>query len=235
MSARVESENAFVLARRPYRETSHLLELFSQQYGRVGLVARGARSLASRRGATLQPFVLLSVSWRESGELATLGTAEMTGQPMTLEGERIFSGWYVNELLLRLLPRRDPQTQLFVDYAELVQALCHEQSPQGALRRFEKRLLAELGYGLDLPDGIDPSRCYHYDDDQGTLEVGGEIPGTALIALREERFASPEDLRWARRLLQRALARQLGPGELRTPQLWRQLQRNRSSGNLAGA
>jgi DNA repair protein RecO (recombination protein O) len=198
-------------------------------------VARGARSLASRRGATFQPFVLLSVSWRESGELATLAAAEMTGEPITLIGERIFSGWYANELLLRLLPRRDPQTQLFIDYADLLQALNSEDNPQAALRCFEKHLLAELGYGLDLPDGIDPARGYRYDIDQGTLESGGEIPGSALIALREEHFASREDLRWARRLLQQALARQLGPGELQTPRLWRQLQRNRSPGNLADA
>ena len=110
---RVLLQSSFVLHRRPYRDTSLLLEVFSQEYGRLGLVARGAVSPRSRWKGLLQPFAPLLLSWSGAGELATLTAAEEAGCPIPLPPHRVLAGLYINELLLRLLPRLDPHPGLF--------------------------------------------------------------------------------------------------------------------------
>ena len=106
MSRRFEFEPAYLLSQRPYRETSLLLEAFTERYGRIGLVARGARGPRSRLKGLLQPFQALHLSWRDTGELGSLGAVEPGGPAVILGGERIFHGWYLNELLLRSRERR---------------------------------------------------------------------------------------------------------------------------------
>jgi DNA repair protein RecO (recombination protein O) len=223
---RIEFVPAHVLARRSFRETSLLLEVFSAAHGRVGLVARGARGARSRQSGLLQPFTPLLLSWKAGGELGTLTAVEARGAAAALSGERIFHGWYVNELLLKLLQRQDPHTQLYRDYEQALDGLAGAQA-EAALRRFEMHLLAEIGYGLPLAGELLPERSYLFDFERGPRPAPpgahGAYTGASLLALREERLTGREHLRDARKLLGEALRRQLGGRELETPRLLRSL------------
>lgn len=229
----VELEPAFVLSQRAYRDSSRLLEALTPGHGRVGLVARGVRARKSRLGGILQSFAPLLLSWQATGELGTLRHAEPGGSAVPLSGERIFYGWYLNELLLRLLPRDDPHPYLYAVYETLLPQLAGTAvEAEIALRLFEKRLLADLGYGLRLPDTLDPARRYRYDADLGAVEDAGTgdqvYDGASLIALREEQLDDAGVRGAARRLLRAALRVQLGGRELESARLLRGL-RARSS------
>jgi DNA repair protein RecO (recombination protein O) len=228
MRQRIASESAYILARRPYRESSLLLEAFSEQHGRIGLVARAARGGRSKNTPALQTFVPLLLSWTEAADLGTLTAAEAAGPAVPLQGERIFHGWYVNELLLKLLPRHDPHPSLFALYAATLPQLA-AADPEPALRNFELHLLGELGYGLELADDLEAQGLYRYDPDLGLQRAApgqrDACSGAALIALRDAVLAdAPPPLRREVRLLLRAaLQRQLGERELETPRLLREL------------
>lgn len=229
---RVLLEPAYLLSVRPYRETSALLEALTARHGRVGLVARGARGPKSRLRGLLRPFQRLLLSWSDRGDLGTLTAAEPDGGAAALRGEAVFSGWYLNELMLRLLARRDPHAALFAHYAQALDALAVQAGPR-ALRTFEKRLLAELGYGLQLPEQVGPDGWYAFEPETGlrVAEPGpGRYRGASLLALEAESFDTPESLRDARRLLRAAIRPHLGGRELKTPAILRELRGIRGSG-----
>lgn len=234
--ARVQLERAWVLRASPYGDSSLLVEAFSRGHGRVGLVARGARSAKSRPRALLQGFRPLLLSWSESGDLGTLTGVEPDGPALDFRGESVFSGWYLNELLLRLLQRHDAHPALFDAYGEALDAL--PAQGERSLRRFELRLLADLGFGLDLPSDLEADRRYRYHGGEGPLLVDDPdaedgYPGRMLIGLRDDRLAEPADLRLARQLLREALAAHLGGKPLNTATMLRELRRN--AGGAAGA
>ncbi len=137
-TTRVSLQPAYVLHHRPYRDSSLLLEIFTPDHGRVGLVARGARSPKSRLYGVLQPFQPLLISWVGRGELATLSGAEANGPPQRLQGKSVISGFYINELLLRLLHRHDPHAALFDGYARTLPLLAQAVAP-GVLDRCSRR------------------------------------------------------------------------------------------------
>lgn len=223
---RVVLEPAYVLSRRPYRDTSLLLEVFTRDHGRVGLVARGARGAKSKLRGLLQDFSPLLLSWQAAGELGTLQSAEAAAPPLVLSGERVFHGWYLNELLTRLLQRHDAHPGLFEAYAlTLAQLGGDVASGVDALRYFEMSLLAEIGYGPLLPDTLDPAQRYRYVPEHGPQPTVADdrdaYVGSSLIALRDHELASPAARQDALRLLRGLLAAQLGERPLRTPQLLR--------------
>lgn len=229
---RVLLQPAFILHRRPYRDTSLLLEAFSRECGRLGLVARGAVAPRSRLKGLLQPFTPLLLSWSGTGELVTLTAAEEAGPPVSLLPGQAPSGLYVNELLVRLLPRHDPHPELFVAYGAVLAELAAATVAEPALRRFEKRLLRELGYGLTLDceasSGalIVAEESYRYVLDRGPLAAsqtqdGIPISGRGLLALRDESFTDPAVLREVKRLTRAALAEQLQGRALKTRELYR--------------
>jgi DNA repair protein RecO (recombination protein O) len=164
-------EPAWVLHQYPYRDSSLLLEVFSRAYGRVGLVARGARSARGRWRNQLQILRPLLLSWSMRGELGTLTDAEGAQAPLNWSGRQVLCASYLNELLLRLLSRHDPYPALFDAYQQALARLVeHEEL---ALRCFEKRLLTELGYGLLLD----------HDVQRGLLRVpAGARPGAPRAA-----------------------------------------------------
>ena len=222
---RVEQQPGFILHSRPYRETSLLLEVLSRDHGRVGLVARGVRSARSRTPrALLQPLMLLNFAWSGQGELATLTAAEAAGAPLALTGEALLCGLYLNELITRLLPRADPHPDIFFAYAETLERLRGKNTHAWQLRRFERDLLGDLGYGLvleheaesDAP--IDAAGEYAYRLDAGPVpwrdvRDGLKLRGTALLALATDREPNAEDLASLRRLLRALVAHHLdGPG-----------------------
>lgn len=228
MRTRVALEPAYLLNRRSYQDSSLLLEAYTRSHGRVGLVARGARGPKSKLRGLLQTFSPLLLSWSSAGELGTLSGAEAAGPPLLLSGERIFHGWYLNELLLRLLQRQDPHPVVFEAYALAMQQLPGDaDAAHDALRIFERDLLAEIGYGLHLPDDLDPQRHYRYHGEHGPRPVAATEPGAcrglSLVELRDGQFSSSATRADARRLLRETIAAQLGGRPLETPRLLREM------------
>jgi DNA repair protein RecO (recombination protein O) len=232
---RVALTPVFVLHQYPWRETSRIVEIWSREHGRLGLVARGVRRPKSPFRGLLQPFMPLLLSWSLRGELGNLTGAEMTGVRTTLRGRPLLAAYYLNELLLRLLPRQDIQASLYDCYVATLGCLARKERPAASVRVFEKRLLAAAGYGLNLEYvlplriPVQPDMQYSYDLDAGpTLAVGRRshgllITGRALLALGREQLDDAEDLRAARRLLQAALERRLDGRPLKTSSVMRAL------------
>jgi len=225
MRERVELEPAYVLVRRPYRETSQLLEIFSEHHGRLALVARGTRG--ERRRSALDLFTPYWLSWNENGEVGTLTASEPAAGALTLTGERVFHGWYLNELLTRLVPRHDPHPELYQDYVATLAALAGAAAAaEAALRIFEKRLLEQIGYGLPLAEEFLPQQHYRFGGDAfvASDERGACVfVGASLNALRDEALEQRAALDDARRLLRLALEPHVPRAELQTPQLLRQM------------
>jgi DNA repair protein RecO (recombination protein O) len=222
---RIENHPAFILHTRAWRETSLLIEAFTRDHGRVGLVARGVRNAKSRFSrASLQPLQPLLLGWSARGELGTLTGAEQTGSPWRLSGDALIAGMYVNELVLRLSSRNDAHAVAFAAYTDCLARLADRSDDIAwTLRRFERDLLADLGYALMLThtaDGapLEPARPYAYVGDAGPVtwrEGSGfvRVAGSALLALDRDERPDANALADLRRLM-RALIRDLVGGEL---------------------
>ena len=230
---RIQLQPAFVLHLRPYRDTSRILELFTRDFGRVSVFARGARG-GGKAGASwisvLQPFNRLLVSWSGRGEAGQLTGAEFDGAMSPLPPDRLVHGFYLNELLLKLFARHDSHPDVFALYSQTLTGLKSED-PVRPLRLFEKRLLDALGYGLaldrDVHDGseIEAEANYHYRMEQGPVRIdavadnAAVYSGATLIALAREELADPAVCIDARRLLRAALDRCLDGRELNSRQV----------------
>jgi DNA repair protein RecO (recombination protein O) len=221
---RLENQPAFILHARPWRETSMLVEAFTRDHGRVGLVARGVRSARSRfPRASLQPLQPVLLSWNARGELGTLSAAEQTGTSWVLSGDALLAGMYVNELVLRLSSRNDPHPSAFGAYTECLARLAEQPDIAWTLRRFERDLLADLGYALMLTHAasgavINAEGSYAYVADTGPIawrEESGlpHVSGAALLALDRDEMPSSSALAELRRLM-RAVIRDLVGGGL---------------------
>jgi DNA repair protein RecO (recombination protein O) len=239
---RITLQPAFVLHRQPYRDTSLLLEVWTLAYGRVGLVARGVRTPRSRWQSLLQPFLPLFLSWSGKGELPTLTAAEEAGATVVLAPERIWSGFYVNELIWRLTKRHDPHPGLFAAYQQVLLALAQQTSQEVALRVFEKRLLSEIGYGLHLErealtgQPLERDHAYFYVLDQGpisaaTTQEGIPISGDGLLALHRESLNTHDIgvLRETKRLTRAAINVQLQGRPLKIRELLSEYHRRRQA------
>ncbi len=214
---------AYILQSRPYRETSALLELLTVDAGRIGVVARGARGAKSRLRGTLQPFALLEVGLAGRGELKTLSHAELESPPPPLSAERVLYGWYLNELLLKLLAREDPHPAMFAAYARTIESLAGNAA-DAALRRFEWALLHEIGFGLsDLPDDADGHWAWSPNGDWRAVAPGAGVDSDTLRALMDPSQTMNQTQRGeARRLLKPMLDHALGGRTLETSRLMRQ-------------
>lgn len=223
----------FVLHRRSYRETSLLVDLFTAEAGRIGLIARGARpDQRGRMRFDLEPFVPVEVHYRMRGELGQLRRAEACGAAHALTGAAAIAGMYLGELLQRLLPREAPHPTLFMAYASALATLAAGgPEPDGAaLRGFEWALVEELGLAPDLSvdlagADVDPAGWYRLLPEQGLLPVAGGVGsygGAALLALAEGRIEAGH-LAEQRRLLRELLSPLLGSQPLRSRELLREL------------
>ncbi|HSW52864.1 MAG TPA: DNA repair protein RecO [Sulfuricaulis sp.] len=236
---RFQQQPAFVLHQRDYSETSLLLEVFTANHGRIGLIAKGARRASSRLRGVLKPFQRLLIGWSGKGELAVLTAAEMDGPGHGLEGPALYCGFYLNEVLIRLLHRHDPHGALFDAYQAALPRLRVDGFNEPVLRIFEKNLLRELGYGLvldhDIGDRtpIDAAAMYDYVLDRGPVRLahpdlnrpieGVRVRGASLVALARESLDDPVVLRDAKTLMRAALARHLGDRPLHSRKLFRRV------------
>lgn len=224
---RISQHPAYILHYKAYRETSMLLDVFTQDYGCISLVARGVRQSKSQWRALLQPFVPLLISWQGKSELMTLSTAEARGLPITLTGERLMSGFYLNELLTRLLHKHDPHPQLYTIYHHTLLELQGLGPLQKILRLFEKKLLLELGYGLyleninaDLNYWFHPELGFTLCETEGMYAKATVFSGRHLLMLKNEDLQDVDALREMKRLMRMALAPLLGAQPLHSKKLF---------------
>ncbi len=259
-------DRAYVLHTYPYRETSLILQVWTQKHGRMGLVAKGARRPKSAHRSLLVPFQALAIDWFGRGELRTLKTAEPAAPATPLSGQSLLSAFYLNELLLKLTHRDDPHEGLFEAYDIAIGEL-RRLSKTGArppfspdaragslpendglppvfpnievvLRRFELRMLQELGYAVELAreartgEPIDPRREYWYVVERGPVAAEGEgaianavrLRGLTLIDLERGRFEEAATVAQAKQLMRLLINHSLNGQELATRALVRDLQ-----------
>jgi len=232
---RADHQAGYVLHTYPYKETSLIVEAFTRNFGRVALLARGARRPRSAMRGVLLSFHPLRLGWSSSSELGNLISAEWSGALQPLSGRGLMCGFYLNELLLRLLPRDDAHEALFDVYADALRQLS-EGSPQASvLRSFEKRLLSELGYAplleREAVSGapIEPARRYVYEPDRGPVATSGStngdfvVSGQTLLDLAADEFGRPETRDEARMLLRSLIGQRLHGQVLHTRAVLREL------------
>jgi DNA repair protein RecO (recombination protein O) len=225
-------QHAWLLHRRPYSETSLLIEAFTASAGRIALIAKGARAGRKGHAAILQPFQPLLISWTQRGEVGTLTAVEPREPRVTLNGTAIFSGFYLNELLMRLLARNDPHPELFERYETTLQLLGNGALAEWPLRLFERDLLDSLGYGLLLEQSVEGqpiqphvNYCYHLE--QGPAAAGVQerclqVSGKTLLALASGEMPDEQARREAKRLMRAALGLYLGSKPLQSRELFSQ-------------
>ena len=230
---RVDRERCYVLHRRAYRETSLILDLFSFEHGRIAAIARGARAARSPMHGYSEPFVELHVSWSRRGEMATVTALEPVTPmaPRRYSRQALWCGLYVNELLLRLLTRDDPEPELFEAYAALLNRLHTSNRQAELLRHFELLLLTCIGVAPDLTtcgtsgDPIDPHGLYIVDPETGPVPqqraTGSSIRGKTLLALVEGAELSSDEARSVRHLMRKLIEHQLEGRPLQTPRMFR--------------
>ena len=185
-SSKQENEIVYVLHTYPFKETSLIVEIFSQVHGRISLVAKGARRPRSLVRGMLQSFQSLQATWSGQGEMKTLHSIEWCDALMQIEGDALICGFYINELLMRLLPKEDPHEGLFEFYHQTMKRLSNKDSLSVTLRRFELRLLQELGYQLPLIEDengepVNPSKIYYYEAGYGPTDPNNSKEGVPIL------------------------------------------------------
>jgi DNA repair protein RecO (recombination protein O) len=217
-------QRAFVLHSYPYKETSLIVDVFTAEQGRMAMVAKGAKRPASNlRGAllSLQP---IEIVFTGRGEVKTLTQATwLPGQPW-ITGKALMCGMYLNELIIKLVPREDPHPELFESYAATLLTLAASDEHSAILREFETTLLAELGYGLQLESDIRTDKplvadvLYRYDPLSGPSENGAGmlVSGGVLLALGKGRFESNSIAAEARDFVRRIIQFHLERRNLRS-------------------
>jgi DNA repair protein RecO (recombination protein O) len=229
---RLDSQRAYVLHSYPFRETSLVVEVFTRQHGRLGLVARGARRPRAALRGLLLAFQPLLLSWAGKSELRTLHKAEWQGGMPPLRGTALMCGFYMNELLVKLLARDDPHEALFDLYEAALQALATQARQEPVLRGFERALLRELGYAMPLDQDaesgspVEPGARYVYVIERGPVRSRAgrgenrlELAGRTLLAMARDDYADPVTLQQSKALMRTIINHYLGHQTLHTRQL----------------
>lgn len=234
MESRVALQPAYVLHSQPFQNTSLLVDFFTMEYGRVRAVAKGARSAKSKYRSSMQLFQPILVSLSGRSELKTVTGVECSLGALMLQGQRLFSGMYINELLTRLLMNHVEHKQLYLAYQDTLVALQGDAEMQLVLRQFELCVLSELGYGINLESdcrshvAIEEGGSYRFTPDVGfeLLDDDGQhgssrvYSGSHIVALRDLDLSDAEAAKAAKRLLRTALAAHLGGKPLHSRSLF---------------
>lgn len=227
---RINGQPGFVLHSYPYKETSLIVDMFTREYGRIGLVAKGAKRPHSKLRGVLQTFQPLSASWSGRAELRTLIDAEWVGGMLPLERTALLCGFYLNELLVKLTARDDPHPALFDQYVATLNQLAHGEPAQIVLRKFERALLKETGVAADLSrcagshDPIEPGVEYVVDPERGprvarASDTWPAVDGQTLLDMERDDYADPLTQAQGKQLMRFLLAHQLGGAPLNTRQI----------------
>lgn len=229
---RVLGQPGFVLHSYPYKETSLIIDMFTRDHGRIGLVAKGAKRPFSKLRGVLQTFQPLSLSWSGKTELRTLIDAEWVGGMLPLERSALLCGFYLNELLVKLLARDDRHPALFDHYVSTLNQLAHGEPAQIVLRKFERALLKETGVAadlsrctstrsrveLDVDYVVDPEKGARIAD-RGQGEVWPIVSGKTLLDMEREDYADPVTQGQSKQLMRFLLAHHLNGQPLNTRQI----------------
>lgn len=235
---RQDNQAVYVLHTYPFKETSLVVELFAHSFGRVATTAKGARRPRSAMRGMLQSFQPLLATWSGKQELKTLHGLEWGGGLLLLQGEALMCGFYLNELLLRLLPREDPHEALFEYYSATLKTLANGQDLASTLRRFELKLLQELGYAIPLLTDeseapIDEAITYRYEAEHGAIASSGtlsrnkngvQLLGKTLLDMAKDDYSNVQTQQQSKQLMRYLLAHYLGDKPLHTRQLLIDLQ-----------
>lgn len=235
---RQDNQAVYVLHTYPFKETSLVVELFARDFGRVATTAKGARRPRSAMRGMLQAFQPLLATWSGKLELKTLHSLEWNGGLLLLQGEALMCGFYLNELLLRLLPREDPHEVLFEYYADTLKVLASSKDLATTLRRFELKFLQELGYAIPLnldADGlaIIENQSYRYEAEYGAHKLnsasgrhdnGVQLSGKTLVDMSNDDYRHVQTQQQSKQLMRYLLAHYLGDKPLHTRQLLIDLQ-----------
>lgn len=215
---RIDGARAFLLHTHPYSETSLVLDVFARDYGRLPLLARGARRPRSALRGVLLGFQLLELGWFGGGEVKTLAKAEWCGGTPLLQGRCLLLGYYLNELLLKLLPREDAHPALFDCYAQAVSSLATGAADAPELRRFEKSLLKEIGYGFTFSrdaegQPVEAQQHYRYIAERGLVgidaDAGPSLSGKTLLDMDADDYHDPRTLAESKLLMRQLVAQHL--------------------------
>ena len=229
----------YVLHTYPFKETSLVVELFSQQFGRIAAVAKGARRPHSAMRGMLQSFQMLSGAWSGKNELKTLHSLDWNAGLALIKGEALMCGFYMNELLLRLLPKEDAHENLFEYYANSLQTLSNGADLATTLRRFELKLLQEMGYAVPLLQdendmAIEADKTYRYEAEFGACDLkavnivmrknGVHLSGKTMLDMARDNYADSATQSQSKQLMRYLIAHYLGDKPLHTRQLLIDLQ-----------
>jgi len=223
-------QDAFVLHSRSYKESSLIIDLFTRDYGRVSVIAKGAKKGKRSTFGVLQPFTPILVSWIGKGELHTLTNVELNGVFKYLYGTNLLCGYYINELILRFIDKEDPYEILYAVYSEVISCLKANETIEQVLRKFECVLFQELGYGLNLSADIqtgelvDPSKIYYYEVEHGPAlepmsDSSVKVSGETLLALDNYTLVNKVSMQESKRLMRYIINFYLGGKPLKTHQL----------------
>ena len=239
--SKVQLQPAYVLHSRSFRETSLILEVFSREHGRIGVVARGARGAKSKWKSILQPFRPLLLSWLQRGDLATLTSADQIAAPPPLFGDALYCGLYLNELMMKLILRSDPFPEVFERYQSTLMALGDESQMQPALRLFERDLLEATGFALQLEYEhggqipVQQHSYYEYVPEKGPVRVSNSassrsrvISGHVLLGLAQGDLKTA-DLAAAKQLMRHVIRHHLGDKSLSSDALRAAMRGNASN------
>ena len=232
---RQDNQPVFVLHTYPFKETSLVVELLTRDFGRIAAVAKGARRPRSAMRGMLQSFQPLIAAWSGKAELKNLHSLEWGAGLLMLRGDALMCGFYLNELMMRLLPREDEHALLFDFYAKTLRTLAQGEELSSTLRRFELRLLQEMGYALPLDhdefgEVISPERNYYYVAEQGprsgrlTGQNGVQLSGKTLLDMSRDAYSEAQTRQQSKQLMRYLLAHYLGDKPLHTRQLLIDLQ-----------
>ncbi|OEZ55893.1 DNA repair protein RecO [Duganella sp. HH105] len=227
---KVAGQPAFVLHSYPYKETSLIIDLFTRDFGRVALIAKGAKRPHSQLRGVLQTFQPLSSSWVGKSELRTLTDAEWVGGMLPLEKTALLCGFYLNELLVKLLARDDAHPRLFDHYVATLNQLAHNEPAPIVLRKFERALLKETGVAADLTRCIETRRAvqadvvYVVDPERGprperAADPWPRVAGKTLLDMESEDYQDAATQAQSKQLMRFLLAHHLGGAPLNTRQI----------------
>ena len=227
---RIVNQPGFVLHSYPYKETSLIIDLFSRDHGRVALVAKGAKRPHSKLRGVLQTFQPLQLAWMGKSEVRTLVSAEWVGGMLPLEGAALLCGFYLNELLVKLLARDDPHALLFDHYMSALNQLAHDEPPAIVLRKFELSLLKETGVAGNLAvcaqtgQPVDVQKTYVIDPERGARaslasDTSPSVTGKTLLDMEAGDYSDSTTQLQSKFLMRHLLSHHLGGMPLNTRQI----------------
>ncbi|SFA90798.1 DNA replication and repair protein RecO [Collimonas sp. OK607] len=230
LDTRVTGQPGFVLHSYPHRETSLIIDVFSRDYGRIALVAKGAKRPLSKLRGVLQTFQPLSLSWSGKSEVRTLIAAEWVGGMLPLEKSALLCGFYLNELLVKLVARDDPHAILFDHYVTTLNQLAHQEPAPIVLRQFERALLKQTGVAGDFTrctssrQPVDPAESYVVDPERGprlarAADSWPRVSGKTLLDMEREDYSDVVTQAQSKVLMRFLLAHHLGGAPLNTRQI----------------